>query len=153
MKYMYLPHFRRQVKQRIPILLSLKRIQERYLKMKDYIKAEQFSALLADIHRKLDQGEITECKEMLGQMLEDTKGQEAYIDRTYIGNLKRKKRCSRIEDINRMLEKMSFEQIDNVHKYTSDEYVEPNHEAEALEVIMSLSRKGRTEKQGQFDAE
>ena len=116
--------------------------------MQDYIKPEQFSTLLTDIHQKLDHGEVTECKKMLGQMLEDAKEQETYIDRTYIGNLKRKKRCSRIEDINRMLETMSLEQIDNVHKYTSDEYIEPNHEAEALEVIMSLSRKSRIEKQG-----
>ena len=50
-------------------------------------------------------------------------------------------------DINRMLTEMSLEQIDNVHKYASDEYDEPNHEAEALEAIMELSRKNKPEKQ------
>ena len=47
--------------------------------------------------------------------------------------------------IMRMLGEMSVTQIENVHKYTSDEYDEPNHEAEALDVIMDLSRRGRVE--------
>ena len=116
--------------------------------MKKYLQPEQFATLLSDIHNKLQHGEITECEDMLGRMLEDVKTEESYIDRTYIGNLKEKKRCSRIEDINRMLAKMSFEQIENVHKYTSDEYDEPNHEAEALEAIINLSRKERLGKEG-----
>ena len=48
---------------------------------------------------------------------------------------------NRISEINDMLLKMTNTQIENVHRYTVDEYDEPNHEAEALNAIMSLSRK------------
>ena len=120
---------------------------------REYIQAEQFTSLISDIYQKLSQGEITECRDMLDQMLTDAKEQESYIDRTYIGNLKEKKRSTKIADINRMLAEMSLEQIDNVHKYTADEYDEPNHEAEALEAIINLSRKGKKEKQEKMNAE
>lgn len=109
--------------------------------MKEYIQPEQFETLISDISQKLDHGAVAECRDMLEQMLSDVKKQDRYIDRTYIGNINRKKRSSRIDEINRMLEKMSLAQIDNVHKYTTDEYDEPNHEAEALEAIMNLSRR------------
>lgn len=114
---------------------------------KEYIQADQFTSLLLDIHQKLSQGEVSECQDMLNQILDDAKQKEIYIDRTYIGNLKEKKRSTKISDINRMLSDMSLVQIDNVHKYTADEYDEPNHEAEALEAIINLSRKSKKEKQ------
>ena len=40
-----------------------------------------------------------------------------------------------------MLEQMTSEQIDNVHCYTVNEFDEPNHEAEALEAIVRLSKE------------
>ena len=113
---------------------------------KDYISTEQFTLLLTEIHQKLEMGEVAECHEILRQILSDTQSWDSYIDRTYIKNLKEKKRISKIEDINRMMVEMSLEQINNVHKYTSDEYDEPNHEAEALEAIIELSRKNKLEK-------
>ena len=111
---------------------------------REYIQTDQFTSLLKDIIQKLSEGEVSECEDMLRQILDDTGSQSSYIDRTYIGNLKEKKRNTKIEDINRMLQGMSLEQIENVRKYTSDEYDEPNHEAEALEAIIQLSRKGKT---------
>lgn len=110
---------------------------------REYIQTDQFTSLLKDIIQKLSEGEVSECEDMLRQILDDTGSQSSYIDRTYIGNLKEKKRSTKIEDINRMLQGMSLVQIENVRKYTSDEYDEPNHEAEALEAIIQLSRKGK----------
>ncbi len=52
-----------------------------------------------------------------------------------------KDRSKKISDIDDMLDKMSDEQIANVHVYTTDEYKEPNHEAVALDAIIKLSRK------------
>ena len=49
---------------------------------------------------------------------------EKKIDKEYMGNLKEKRRISQIADID-----------------STDEYIEPNHEAEALEAIMQISRK------------
>jgi len=109
--------------------------------MEEYIKNDEFATLLEDINHKLTSGEIEECKRMLDVLIEDTGKQEKYIDRTYISKIKEKKRMSKIADINRMLSEMTMEQIDNVHSYTSDEYDEPNHEAEALEAIVKLSKK------------
>ena len=111
---------------------------------REYIQTDQFASLLKDIIQKLSEGEVSECEDMLRQILDDTGSQSSYIDRTYIGNLKEKKRSTKIEDINRMLQGMSLEQIENVRKYTSDEYDEPNHEAEALEAVIQLSRRGKT---------
>ena len=109
----------------------------------DYIRTEQFVSLLADIRQQIGEGKIAECDEMLRHMLDDAKVQERYIDRTYLENLKERKRRSKIEDIDRILAEMSLEQVSNVHKYTSDEYDEPNHEAEALDAIIRLSRRGK----------
>jgi len=52
-----------------------------------------------------------------------------------------KERSEKILDIDDMLGRMSDEQVDNVHVYTTDEYKEPNHEAVALDAIIKLSRK------------
>lgn len=52
-----------------------------------------------------------------------------------------KERSEKILDIDDMLGKMSDEQIENVHVYTTEEYKEPNHEAVALDAIIKLSRK------------
>ncbi len=113
------------------------------LKYSKYIQTEQFESLLKDIIQKLLDGEISECEGMLRKILEETVSTGKCIDRTYIGCLNERKRSTRIADINRMLGEMSLLQIENVRKYTSDEYDEPNHEAEALEAIIKLSRKGR----------
>jgi len=114
---------------------------------KEYISTEQFTSLLTEIHQKIVMGEIAECDDMLRQILTDTQSGKYYIDRTYINSINEKKRNSKIEDISRMLSEMSLEQIENVRKYTSDEYDEPNHEAEALDAIIRLSHKSQSEKQ------
>jgi len=54
-------------------------------------------------------------------------------------------RESKIADIGDMLHDMSDEQITNVHVYTVDEYQEPNHEAVALQAVIDLSRKYKTQ--------
>ena len=54
---------------------------------------------------------------------------------------------TQIEDIRRMLDEMTAQQVQNVYKYTSDEYIEPNHEAVALEAIMQISKKRKAEKE------
>ena len=115
---------------------------------KEYISAEQFTSVLTDIHKKIEMGEISECDNMLKRMLSEARLNESCIDRTYIDNLREKKRNSRIEDIRRMLSGMTLEQIENVHKYTADEYDEPNHEAEALNAVIDLSRRTKAEKYG-----
>ena len=57
-------------------------------------------------------------------------------------------RNDKITDIQSMLGRMSDEQVENVHTYTTDEYIEPNHEAVALEAVIQISRKyGRTGKE------
>lgn len=109
--------------------------------MKEYITNSEFEILLEDIQDKLDHQKIEECRAMLTQIIDDGKKQNRYIDRTYIGEVKARKRLNRISEINDMLLKMTNTQIENVHRYTVDEYDEPNHEAEALNAIMSLSRK------------
>jgi hypothetical protein len=109
--------------------------------MEEYITNSEFEILLEDIQDKLDHQKIEECRAMLTQIIDDGKKQNRYIDRTYIGEIKARKRINRISEINDMLLKMTNTQIENVHRYTVDEYDEPNHEAEALNAIMSLSRK------------
>lgn len=109
--------------------------------MREYITDEEFTTLLEDIVYKLQNGEIEECSKLLQQVIKDTEEQERYIDRTYINEVKVRKRLSKIADITTMLEKMTNEQIDNVHSYTVNEFDEPNHEAEALEAILKLSKK------------
>ena len=51
---------------------------------------------------------------------------EKKIDKEYMGNLKEKRRISQIADIDRMLAEMSHGQVENVHKYVTDEYIEPD---------------------------
>lgn len=46
-----------------------------------------------------------------------------------------------MDHIQGILEKMSDEQLENVRVYTVAELKEPNHEAVALNAIISLSRK------------
>jgi hypothetical protein len=109
--------------------------------MEEYISDSQLQTLLEDMQDKLENDQIKECRDMLIQILEDAENQEKYIDRTYLGNVKEKKRRTRIEEITAMLEKMSDKQVENVHSYTVDEYDEPNHAEEALKAIMKLSHK------------
>ena len=109
--------------------------------MKEYITDTEFIALMEDLQNKIKNENFRECKSMINQMIKDIKKKERYIDRTYIGAIKERKRTNRISQINDMLKKMSNEQIDNVHRYTVDEYDEPNHEAEALKAIVNLSHK------------
>lgn len=109
--------------------------------MEAYITDKELVTLLEDIEDKLQKNKVQECKSMLQQIMRDSTHQEQYIDRTYIGSVKARKRVNRIAEINEMLAKMTNEQVDNVHRYASDEYDEPNHEAEALKAIIDLSRK------------
>lgn len=109
--------------------------------MKEYITDEEFYTLLEDIVLKIEAGKADECRDMLSQLIIDADTEERYIDRTYIGNVKTKKRMNRIAEIDGMLEKMSSEQVENVYQYAVDEYNEPNHAAEALDAIVRLSRK------------
>ena len=121
--------------------------------MNEYIQAEQFTLLLTDIQQKIEQGKINECSKMLIEMLADAKTQDSYIDRTYIGSLNERKHSTTIREIDRMLAKMSLVQVENVRKYAADEFDEPNHEAEALEAIINLSRRKNMKKEEQPDAE
>ena len=106
--------------------------------MREYISTEELSEVIADLREKIAAGKMEECDGLLERLLEDGK-----IDKAYIDSLKEKKRSTRISDINRMLSEMSLRQLDNVRKYVSDEYDEPDHEAEALNAIIELSRKGK----------
>lgn len=108
--------------------------------MSEYITDIEFETLLEDIQEKLKSNKVEECDAMLKKIIEDGKNNTKYIDRTYIGEVKARKRMNRIAQINEMLSKMNNTQIENVHRYTADEYDEPDHEAEALKAIVSLSR-------------
>ena len=55
--------------------------------------------------------------------------------------LTKQERKAKIGDIVEKVTQMSDEQLGNVHEYTSDEFEEPNHEAEALNAVIRLSRK------------
>lgn len=107
----------------------------------EYIRNTDFQVLLQEIQDKLEHKEIEECCKMLNQIMKVSENQGKYIDRTYIGQVKARKRMNRIAEINEMLKKMSMEQINNVHNYTVNEFDEPNHEAEALRAIVTLSRR------------
>lgn len=109
--------------------------------MDEYIRNTDFQVLLQEILDKLEHKEIEECCKMLNQIMKVSENQGKYIDRTYIGQVKARKRMNRIAEINEMLKKMSMEQINNVHNYTVNEFDEPNHEAEALNAIVTLSRR------------
>lgn len=106
--------------------------------MREFISTEELSAVIADLREKIAAGKIEECDGLLERLLADGE-----IDKAYLDNLKEKKRNTRISDINRMLSEMSLRQLDNVRKYVSDEYDEPDHEAEALNAIIQLSRRGK----------
>lgn len=109
--------------------------------MEEYITVAEFQTVLEDIIYKLDNGDIEAVSSMLQTMIEDADKEEHFIDRTYIGTVKAKKKKSRIEDITSMLERMSDKQVENVHRYTMDEFDEPNHEVEALDAIVCLSKR------------
>lgn len=109
--------------------------------MEEYITDAEFQTVLEDIIYKLDNGDVEAVSSMLQTMIEDADKEKHFIDRTYIGEVKAKKKKSRIEEIAVMLEKMSDKQVENVHRYAVDEMDEPNHEAEALDAIMKLSRR------------
>ena len=56
-------------------------------------------------------------------------------------------RNATIGEIACLLADMNEEQLHNMHTYAVDEYREPNHEAEALEAVVQLSRKYRKKKE------
>lgn len=116
--------------------------------MEEYITDTEFQTLMEEILDKLKNNQVTECQKLLEQIMKDAEENEKYIDRTYIGQVKIKKRLTKISEITTMLEKMTSEQIDNVHSYTVNEFDEPNHEAEALEAIVRLSKEHTREKNG-----
>lgn len=109
--------------------------------MEEYITEAEFQTLMEEILEKLKNHQITECTQLLEQVMKDAEENEKYIDHTYIGQVKSKKRLTKISEITTMLEQMTSEQIDNVHCYTVNEFDEPNHEAEALEAIVRLSKE------------
>lgn len=109
--------------------------------MEEYITEAEFQTLMEEILEKLKKHQITECTQLLEQVMKDAEENETYIDRTYIGQVKSKKRLTKISEIATMLEQMTSEQINNVHCYTVNEFNEPNHEAEALEAIVRLSKE------------
>lgn len=109
--------------------------------MEDYITDNEFQTLLEDILYKLENNEADAVASMLQRIIEDVEKEERYIDYTYIGEIKEKKKKTRIQEIMNTLENMSHNQIENVYRYAMDEFDEPNHEAEALEAIISLSRR------------
>lgn len=55
--------------------------------------------------------------------------------------LTKQERREKIGDIVEKVTLMTDEQLGNVHEYTTDEFVEPNHEVEALNAVIQLSRK------------
>ena len=109
--------------------------------MEEYITEAEFQTLMEEILEKLKKNQITECTHLLEQVMKEAEENERYIDHTYIGQVKSKKRLTKISEITTMLEKMTSEQINNVHCYTVNEFNEPNHEAEALEAIVRLSKE------------
>lgn len=109
--------------------------------MEEYITDTEFQTLMEEMLEKLKEHKVSECKQFLEQLIKDAEENEKYIDRTYIGQVKSKKRLTKISEITSMLEQMTNEQIDNVHCYTVNEFDEPNHEAEALEAIVRLSKE------------
>ena len=109
--------------------------------MRETIMAEEFASVLSDIQEKIARGDVAACSDVVERLLSEYQSPQGRIDREYIDSLLERKRQSKIENIDRMLVSMTLEQIENVHKYTQDEYDEPNHEAEALDAIMNLSHK------------
>ena len=58
-----------------------------------------------------------------------------------MSSLTKQERTAKIGEIVEKVTQMTDEQLGNVHEYTSDEFEEPNHEAEALDAVIRLSRK------------
>ncbi len=58
-----------------------------------------------------------------------------------MSSLTKQERTAKIEEIVEKVTQMTDEQLGNVHEYISDEFEEPNHEAEALNAVIRLSRK------------
>lgn len=58
-----------------------------------------------------------------------------------MSSLTKQEITAKIEEIVEKVTQMTDEQLGNVHEYTSDEFEEPNHEAEALNAVIRLSRK------------
>ena len=58
-----------------------------------------------------------------------------------MSSLTKQERTAKIEEIVEKVTQMTDEQLGNVHEYTSDEFEEPNHQAEALNAVIRLSRK------------
>ena len=58
-----------------------------------------------------------------------------------MSSLTKQERTAKIEEIVEKVTQMTDDQLGNVHDYTSDEFEEPNHEAEALNAVIRLSRK------------
>ncbi len=114
--------------------------------MREYILTEEYYSFLREIERIIRKGDLQECAEMVENALADTHSSAGEIDKAYLGSLRERKRTTKISDINRMLSEMSLDQIENVHKYTLDEYDEPNHEAEALNAIIQISRKRQSDR-------
>ena len=109
--------------------------------MEEYITDGEFQTVLEDIMYKIENGDLESITAMLKTMIDDAEKEVHYIDRTYLGKVREKKKKSRIEERVNLLDRMSNEQVETVHKYTVDEFDEPNHETVALEAIMKLSRR------------
>lgn len=58
-----------------------------------------------------------------------------------MSSLTKQERTAKIGETVEKVTQMTDEQLGNVHEYTSDEFEEPNHEAEALNAVIRLSRK------------
>ena len=58
-----------------------------------------------------------------------------------MSSLTKQERTAKIGEIVEKVTQMTDEQLGNIHEYTSDEFEEPNHEVEALNAVIRLSRK------------
>lgn len=74
--------------------------------------------------------------------------EDRVIDKDYLDEVRENRRKRLIGEINHMLINMNDQQLDNVYDYTAQEHDEPNHEAEALEAIVNLSRQVQKNKDG-----
>lgn len=106
-----------------------------------YLSGTEFRNLMEDLSVKLAEGKADQVRREIAQLIADAKENKSYIDQTYIAEVKKQKRRTKISEIIAMLESMNNEQVDNVHIYVEDEYAEPGHEAAALDLIMKLSKE------------
>lgn len=58
-----------------------------------------------------------------------------------MSSLTKQEITAKIGEIVEKVTQMTDEQLGNIHEYTSDEFEEPNHEVEALNAVIRLSRK------------